>query len=86
MLALLLERRLETRLREAGMPMSAKACLEILQTCHLNRHRGPEGQCAYYTLTAANEEQRRMVKALGLEHLVAEEAVQRAATPRLITT
>ena len=86
MLALLLERHLETKLREAGMPMSAKACIEILKTCHLNRYRNTEGQYTHYTLTNANEEQRRLVKALGFEQLVSENAVQRAMTPVLITT
>ena len=86
MLALLLERVLQSKLRAANQSITAKSCFELLQTCHLNRHRGAEGQSLYYTLTVPTDEQRRILSALGLDRLVSEEAVQRATTPRLIAT
>ncbi len=86
MLALLLERVLQSKLRAADQSITAKSCFELLQTCHLNRHRGAEGQSLYYTLTVPTDEQRRILSALGLDRLVSEEAVQRATTPRLIAT
>ncbi len=56
MLALLLERVLQSKLRAADQPITAKSCFELLQTCHLNRHRGAEGQSLYYTLQLHNTE------------------------------
>lgn len=76
MLALLLERTLHRRLD--GLH-SAKAALELLAPCHLNRLSVAEK--VFYSLTEPTPDQRDIVAALQLPHLVTEDAVDRL-TPR----
>ncbi|MFC1707374.1 hypothetical protein ACFL59_11270 [Planctomycetota bacterium] len=81
MLALLLQRILEQRLREADLTLTAPACLEILATCHLNRMKQRPGGRSLYSVTQTNAAQHEALQALGLTHLVDDEAVAGALTP-----
>jgi DNA-binding transcriptional regulator YdaS (Cro superfamily) len=83
MLALLLERELGRQLRRARQPLTARACLEILRGCHLNRYRSADGQSGYYALTETTAEQGKLLRALKLEELADDTAARRAITPRL---
>jgi hypothetical protein len=80
MLALLLERVLEQRMREAGLALTAPACLEILATCHLNRLQQRPGGRGLYTVTRASAAQHEILCALGLARLVDDEAVAATLT------
>lgn len=81
MLALLLERTIEYRLR---FEKSAQAAIEILSNCNLNLYRSAlPGTASVYTLTEANAEQRRLVRKLRMERLVNETEVTKNITPRL---
>lgn len=78
MLALLLQRTLEAKLREGGVCLSAPAALEALSGCHLNRM----GTGAMYSVTAPTALQREILKVLGLSRLVKPSSVSQAITPR----
>jgi hypothetical protein len=81
MLALLLQRGVEQDLAAGGLPATAAAATLTLATCHLNRVQ-PDGAAPYYTVTAPTAQQRELLVALGLEHLVDDEAVGRVLRPR----
>jgi hypothetical protein len=78
MLALLLQRTLEARLRKAGLRLSAPAALEALSECRLNRM----STGTMYSVTAPTAVQCEILKALGLSRLVNPSAVGRAITAR----
>lgn len=80
MMALLLQRTLERRLRVAALPMTAPACIEILKTCHLNQRRN--GNDPLYDITQITMEQRQILTALHLEHLADDASLCRLITPR----
>lgn len=80
MLALLLERTLEKRLAERGLPLTAPAAFEQLETCHLNLLTIADK--TVYTITRPTDEQRQILRALGLETLVDDREVNEAITPR----
>ncbi|MCK4304946.1 MAG: hypothetical protein KAY24_11980 [Candidatus Eisenbacteria sp.] len=80
MLALLLQRTLERRLRSAGQPMTAPACIDVLRTCHLNQRRA-DGE-PLYDVTQLSTAQSEILAALGLEHLADEKSLcVRLSTP-----
>jgi len=81
MLALLLQRALEQELAASDAPMTAAAAFTHLATCHLNRLQ-PDKARAYYTVTKPTPTQRDLVYALGVPHLVDDEAVTRRLRPR----
>ncbi|MCP3958721.1 MAG: hypothetical protein GY719_12780, partial [bacterium] len=68
MLALLLQRTLRRRLKQAGLDDTAPAALDLLSTCHLNQ-RPPLAGVATYDITQLNAAQRRILAACGLENL-----------------
>ena len=80
MLALLVQRTLEQRLRAAGLPLTAPACIDILKTCHLNQRRSADEPL--YDVTRLDAAQRQVIAALGLEHLANDERVRGCITPR----
>lgn len=80
MLALLIQRKLEHRLRSADLPLTAPACLHVLKTCHLNQRRSDDEPL--YDLTQVNAEQQQILTALGLEHLGDDERLRTTITPR----
>ncbi len=82
MLALLLERTLERRLRKAKLPMSAPACFELLDSVHLNMvATGPDEPPAY-VVTQPDAEQREVLERLRLSHLVDQEEMTERIQPR----
>lgn len=80
MLALLTQRTLERRLRSAGLPLTAPACVDLLKTCHLNQRRSDDEPL--YDVTKVNDEQQKVLAALGLEHLADDEHLRITITPR----
>ena len=86
MLSLLLQKALKRRLREANMSLSASACREILQTCHLNLMKPLPGGQGYYSVTEATTAQTEVLKTLNLSHLVDDRTISGAATPRFVST
>ena len=68
MLALLLEH----RLARSSTPMSAPACIERLNGCHLNLMRSAPEVPYQYLLTEPNAEQREILRSLRLMRLVDE--------------
>jgi hypothetical protein len=82
MLALLLERTLEQRLRRSSMPMSAPACFEQLANCHLNLLRADPDVPPTYSLTEPTNEQRDLIKVLRMGDLLDAEQVAARIQPR----
>lgn len=82
MLALLVERTLEQRLRSRGLAFSTPATVETLRTCHLNLLRPLAVRHSLYTVTEATQAQREILRALGLAHLVDDNRVSQALTRR----
>lgn len=83
MLALLLERTLEQRLRRSSMPMSAPACFEELSSCHLNILRMDPDQPATYGLTEPTNEQRDLIRVLRMGELLDGEELATSLRPRV---
>ena len=82
MLALLLERSMEKRLRNAGKAMTAPAALEELAGGHLNMvATGPDESVAYVA-TEPNVDQRELLACLRLEHLVDQDQMASRIEPR----
>jgi hypothetical protein len=82
MLALLLERTLEQRLRRSSMPMTAPACFETLASCHLNLLQTDPDLPPTYSMTEPNTEQRDLLKVLRMGDLVDAEEVAPRIQPR----
>jgi transposase len=81
-LSLLLQRTLEMKLAAAGRAMSATTCLELLKSCQLNQYESSGEISAVYQLTQPTAEQKDILKALGLSHLVDNGEVSRRLVPR----
>jgi hypothetical protein len=82
MLALLLERTLERRLRKAGQAMTAPAVLDELAAGHLNMvATGPDESIAYIA-TEPSANQRELLARLRLEHLVDQDKMAARIEPR----
>lgn len=79
MFALLLERWLEQQLRDQGQPMTARACMERLANCDLNRLSTPWGDTL--SITEPTADQRAIVAALKMEDLLDRDAVSRRLNP-----
>src|SRR5690606_2948357 len=75
MLALLLHRTLERRLRP--LHMSPEVALTKLQSCPLNLL-----EHGFYTVTRPDAEQTRILETLGLESLVDDDELRATMTPR----
>lgn len=82
MLALLVERTLEQRLRSTPVAMTAPTCFELLRGCHLNLLRTTPDAPTQYRLTEPTQEQRAILRSLRLGELIEEEAVQAGLIPR----
>jgi hypothetical protein len=67
MLALLVQRVLDNRLREENLALTAASCIDVLKTCHLNQRRSQDQPL--YDITQPDAAQRQILKVLGLEHL-----------------
>jgi AraC-like DNA-binding protein len=80
MLALLVQRTLERRLRSAGLPLTAPACIDLLKSCHLNQRRSDDEPL--YDITHLDAAQQQILSALGLEQLADDEHLRAVITPR----
>jgi hypothetical protein len=80
MLALLLQRILDQRLKAAGLRTSAASVLRSLATAHLNLVG--TGTTQLYTLTARDTVQHGLLAALGMEDLGHDDAIAKTLTPR----
>ncbi len=80
MLALLVQRTLEQRLRNARLPLTAPACIDVLKTCHLNQRRSDDEPL--YDVTQLDAAQQQILAALGLEQLADDEHLRARITPR----
>jgi transposase len=69
-LALLLERTLEYRLRKGNKPMSAPRCIDVLKTCHLNLKAEGQDMKRVYEITTGTKEQQAVLKSLGVKELL----------------
>lgn len=84
MLALLLERTIENRLRASSLgPMTTAAVCELLQNVHLNRLKVTDMDTPVYTVTHASADQMAVLNALGLQKLVDDEEVSAAISSRM---
>jgi transposase len=81
-IALLLTRLLEARLKAAGVETSAQAALEILATCHLNELKMDTSGRVTFTTTAPNPGQDRLLTALRMNQLVDDQLVMDSISPR----
>ena len=82
MLALLLERTLEHKLREAGMPMTAPACFEELAGGHLNMVATTPDEPAAYLATEPNADQQALLSALRFTQLLHRDEMADRIEPR----
>lgn len=80
MLALLIQRTLEARLRAAGLPLTAPACIDVLKSCHLNQRRSDDEPI--YDITRLDAAQQQVLSALDLEQLADDEHVRCRLSPR----
>jgi hypothetical protein len=83
MLALWVQRTLEHRLRTAGLPLTAPACIDVLKTCHLNQRRSDDEPL--YDVTQIDAAQQQVLAALGLEQLGDDEYLRGRITPRRLS-
>lgn len=79
-LALLLGRLLEHRLRQARRNRTFKSALDLLESCHLNLT--DRDGTSFYTVTAPTEDQRDLLAALNLQPLTDDLKVGQQITPR----
>lgn len=83
MLAVLLQRTLEHRLRAAGTHMTAPTCLDLLSSCRLNVRKPTDGS-PIYDITHTTPSQQQILSAIALSHLVDGGHVRPTLTPRQI--
>ena len=82
MLALLLERTLEDRLRRSKHPMTAPACLEELASVRLNMLRTEPDLDHSYVITEANKRQTAILRSLRMTQLLEPEQIAEQLHPR----
>jgi hypothetical protein len=84
MLALLLERTIDRRLKASTLQTTAAACFEELQTCHLNILRSYPGLEPVYVATEPTQEQRAILRSLRMKELIDTEEIASHIHPRAI--
>lgn len=77
-LALLIERTLEQRLREAGIAMTAERALEELAPCHLNQLAIEGASEPVYSLTRPTDDQKHLLSALRMTELTDDDELSAA--------
>ncbi len=82
MLALLLERTLEDRLRRSKHPMTAPACLEELASVRLNMLKTEPDLDHSYVITEANKRQTAILRSLRMTQLLEPEQIAEQLHPR----
>lgn len=85
MLALLLERTIERRIKRSGLTKTktATACFEQLQACHLNLISTDPALAPLYVATEATQEQRAILRSLRMKDLIDTEEIASRIKPRL---
>jgi len=81
-LALLLQRLLESRLRAAGNTITVPRCFEILGDCRLNHYVHSDLLDFPYAVNRPSQAQRSILKSLALTHLAANKDLPARLTPR----
>ena len=82
MLALLLERTIERRVKLAGMSKTAAACFEELEPCRLNLITSHPELAPAYVVTEATQEQLAILRNMRISSLVDREEIASAIHPR----
>lgn len=82
MLALLLERTIDRRLKRSGLKATAAAAFEELQTCHLNVVSAYPAAEPVYIATEPTQEQRAILRSLRMKELIDPEEVASHIHPR----
>jgi transposase len=82
MLALLIERSIERRLKRSGMATTAAACFEELRECHLNQVESELADEPTYAMTDPTQEQLAILRSLRMKSLIDPEEVAERLTPR----
>lgn len=82
MLALLLNRTLNRRLKNARSKYRAKSALDVLEDCRLNQFDATASAPAHYSITYTNEHQNAVLRALRLKHLADDQELADRITPR----
>jgi len=83
MLALLLERALESRLAAAGIRSTADACLRTLRPAQFNVFDQHALLDSAYSVTRTTPQQRELLKALGLSDLARDREIAKRILPRV---
>jgi len=84
MLALLLERTIDRRLKRSGLKTTAAAAFEELQSCHLNIVSSDPASESVYVATEPTQEQRAILRSLRMKDLIDTEEVASRIEPRHI--
>ena len=84
MLALLLERTIDRRLKRSGLEATAAAAFEELQSCHLNIISSAPGASSVYVATEPTQKQRAILRSLRMKELIDTEEVASRIHPRPI--
>ncbi len=82
MLALLLERTIERRLKRSGLPKTASACFEELRGCHLNLVSSDQALAPAYVATEPTQEQIAILRSLRMKTLIDPEEIAESVKPR----
>ena len=82
MLALLLERTLERRLKASGTIRTAATCFEKLEGCHLNLVRSNENLDPEYVMTEPTQDQQAIVRSLRMKALIDPIQIAESLEPR----
>ena len=82
MLALLIGRSIERRLRRSGLARTATACFEELRECHLNQIQSDLADEPTYAMTDPTQEQMAILRSLRMKSLVDSEEVAERLKPR----
>jgi transposase len=82
MLALLLERTLDDRLRRAKQPMTAPACIEELASARLNMLRSTADTAPSYVVTEPTAQQQAILRSLRMTTLIKTDEVAGKLHPR----
>ena len=85
MLALLIERSIERRLKRSGLSRTAAACFEELRECHLNLVSSDHAPEPTYATTEVTQEQMAILRSLRMKDLIDPEEIAEHLRPRRIS-
>ena len=82
MLALLLDRTLNRRLKNVRSKFRSKSALDVLDDCRLNLFDASASMPAHYSITYTDKQQNAVLRALRLKHLADDQELADRITPR----